>query len=455
MTTIRSLTRRSFLRAGAIAAGASGCPAILPARVLGAEAPSRQIQVGAIGCGRIAREADIPGTLKAGGVFVAVCDADTKRAELGREFILEWCRKNNRPAPEIRVYRDYREMLRSPDVDAVTISTPDHWHALPTVDALRAGKHAYVQKPAGRIYHEGVAMVKAAAENPRAVVQFGTQQRSDKQFREAVTLVRNGRIGAIREIEVGLPVDPAGGNPTPMPVPPNLDYDRWLGWTAEVPYTEDRVHPQNGFGRPGWLRCEEYCCGMITGWGVHHMDIAHWGMDTERTGPVRVEADARFPTSGLWTVHGPYRCQLTYANGVVVHISDKYPNGIRFIGEDGWIFVSRGAQRATASDPTTGTRPLKALDASDPKLLEPIASPKVEVYRSEDHYRNWLDGIRSGRPTICPMEVGHRSTACCNLAHIAMKLARPLKFDPAREQFVDDDEANRLLRLPMRPMYAV
>lgn len=446
------LGRREFLKVGA--AGAVG-PLMLPARARGAEAPMDRIQFGAIGCGRIAREADIPGALKAGAVCVAVCDVDSKRAELGKAFVEEWCRKNQRPVPEIRVYTDYREMLRQPGLDAVTISTPDHWHAKPTVDALAAGKHVYVQKPAGRIYHEGVAMVQAAAAHPECVVQFGTQQRSDRQFHEAVTLVRNGRIGRIREIEVGLPVDPAGGNPDPMPVPPNLNYDMWMGWTEERPYTEDRVHPQNGFSRPGWLRCEEYCCGMITGWGVHHVDIAHWGMDTEHTGPVEIWAEAEFPRSGLWTVHGPYRCELKYANGVTVRISNKYPNGIRFIGEEGWIFVSRGSQKATASDPTTGTRPLKALDASNPKLLEPIGSPKVVLERSSSHYVNWLEAIRRRRAPICPMEIGHRSTAACNLAHIAMKLKRRLRFDPAAERFVNDNEANGMLRLPMRRPYEV
>lgn len=452
-TRTRTVSRRCFLKSAAV--GGAVFPAIIPARVLGAEAPSNRIQFGAIGCGRIARDADIPGALKAGAVCVAVCDVDSRRAELGREFVEAWHRKNNRPAATVEVFRDYREMLKRPDIDAVTISTPDHWHARPTVDAIKAGKHVYVQKPAGRMYYEGIAMVRAAAANPSRMVQFGTQQRSSSQFYTAATLVRNGRIGTIREVEVGLLVDPAGGDPTPMPVPPNLNYEMWMGWTAPQPYTEQRVHPQKDFSRPGWLRCEDYCCGMITGWGVHHMDIAHWGMDTERTGPVEVEASAEFPKSGLWTVHGPYRVELKYANGVTVRISDKYPNGIRFLGSEGWIFVSRRAQKATASDPTTGTRPLKALDASDPKLLEPIASPAVELYRSQNHYGNWLDCIRSGRAPICPIEIGHRSTAVCNVVHIAMRLGRRLRFDPVKEDFVNDPDASRLLRLPMREPYGV
>lgn len=449
-----SVKRRDFLKAGTAAAGAIAFPTIVPSTVFGADAPSNRIQVGAIGCGRIARDADIPGTLKAGGVYVAVCDLDANRAQLGKQHIDDWCAKNKKPGAEIEIFGDYAEMLKRKDIDAVTISTPDHWHARPTADAVKAGKHVYVQKPAGRIYAEGRAMRDAGRTTDR-VIQFGTQQRSDKQFRQACEFVRNGRVGTLKEVEVGLPTDPAGGNPAEMPVPANLNYDAWLGWTPVVPYTEDRVHPQKGFGRPGWLRCEQYCCGMITGWGVHHMDIAHWGMDTELTGPVEISGKGEFPTSGLWTVHGPYRLEMKYANGVTLRISDKYPNGIKFIGSDGWIFVSRGSQKATASDPTTGTRALKALDASNPALIEPLASPKVKLYESPNHYVNWLDCIKTGKKPICPIEVGHRSSGVCNIGHIAMRLGRPLKWDPAKEDFVGDAEASAALTQPMRAKYAV
>lgn len=449
------MKRRDFLKTSAAgAAGAIAFPTIVPSSVFGANAPSNRLQIGAIGCGRIGREADIPGTLKAGGVYVAVCDLDSKRAALGKQFIDDWCKKNKKSGADIEVFTDYAELLKRKDIDGVTVSTPDHWHAKPTVDAIKAGKHVYVQKPAGRLYIEGQAMVNAAKGSDR-IVQFGTQQRSTSQFREACMLVRNGRIGTLKEIEVGLPTDPSGGKPDPMPVPANLNYDAWLGWTPVAPYTEERVHPQKDFSRPGWLRCEQYCCGMITGWGVHHMDIAHWGMDTELTGPVEVSGKGEFPTTGLWTVHGPYRLELKYANGVQVRICDKYPNGLKFIGTEGWIFVSRGAQKATSSDPTAGQKPLKALDASAPALLEKLVSPKVELYESKDHYGNWLECMKSGKKNICPIEVGHRSTAVCNISHIAMRLGRALKFDPAAEKFVGDDEANKLLSQPMREKYAV
>jgi predicted dehydrogenase len=450
------VSRRQFLRASAAGAvGAAVFPTIIPSSVLGADAPGKRIQIGAIGCGRISREADMPGALSAGGVIVAVCDIDSHRAAEGKKFVEDWCAKNKKTVPAIDVYGDYHEMLERDDIDAVLVSTPDHWHAKPVVDAVRAGKHVYVQKPAGRLYHEGQAMVAASKANPSSVIQFGTQQRSSSQFYQACMLVRNGRVGKLKEVEVGLPTDPAGGNPAEMPVPSSLNYDAWLGWTPVVPYTVDRVHPQEGYSRPGWLRCEQYCCGMITGWGVHHLDIVQWGMGTEDTGPVEVEGKGDFPTKGLWTVHGSYRLKMKYANGATVHISDDYPNGIKFIGSEGWIFVSRGAQKVTASDPTSPNASLKALDASDPKLLEKLSSPKVELYKSDHHYGNWLACIASGKKPICPIEVGHRSTGVCNIGHIAMRLGRKLAWDPAKEQFVGDDEANSRLTQTMREKYAV
>lgn len=451
-----NLSRRAFIKtaaAGSIAA--IGFPAIIPSSVLGKDAPGKRIRIGAIGLGRIGREADMPGALKAGGDIVAVCDLDSNRVTLGKAFVEEWYARSKKPAPKVDGYGDYREMLQRKDIDAVLVSTPDHWHARPTIDAVRAGKHVYVQKPAGRLYHEGRAMVAAAKANPGAIVQFGTQQRSSGLFYEACMLVRNGRVGALKEVEVGLPTDPGGGNAAEMPVPPNLNYDAWLGWTPVEPYTEDRVHPQKGFSRPGWLRCEQYCCGMITGWGVHHMDIAHWGMDTELSGPVEVSGHGEFPKSGLWTVHGPYRLEMKYANGVTVKVCDKYPNGVRFIGSEGWIFVSRGGARATASDPVSGKKGAKALDASSVKLLEPLVSPAVQLYHSRDHYGNWLECIAGGKKPICPIEVGHRSTGACNIGHIAMRLGRALKWDPAKEDFVGDAEASARLTQTMREKYAI
>ena len=262
-------------------------------------------------------------------------------------------------------------MLQDRSIDAVCISTPDHWHAQPAMEAALAGKDIYLQKPASLTIREGRQMADVLRQTGR-ILQLGSQQRSEAQFRLACELVRNGRIGRIKEIFIGLPVDPAGDEEPEMPVPRNLDYDMWLGSTPIVPYTEKRVHPQSPdlkvrYDRPGWLRCEQFGAGMITGWGAHHIDIAHWAMDPENSGPVEIVASAEFPKKGLWDVHGPYHVKARYANGAEVYISEKYPNGLRFIGEDGWIWVTRGAYRT--GDPAEGAPRSAALDASDLKML--------------------------------------------------------------------------------------
>ena len=210
-------------------------------------------------------------------------------------------------------------------------------------------KDVYLQKPASLTIAEGRAMSNAVMASGR-ILQVGSQQRSWKQFHRACELVRNGRIGEIKHVEIGLPGDPSGPDAPAMPIPANLNYDAWLGSTPEVYYTEMRVHPQNGFSRPGWLRCEQFGAGMITGWGAHHVDTAHWGMNTEYTGPVEVWGTAEFPTHGLWDVHGKFLTHAVYANGVTMDISGDFPNGIKFYGSEGWIFVTRD-EMVTPTDP--------------------------------------------------------------------------------------------------------
>ena len=239
-----------------------------------------------------------------------------------------------------------------------------------------------------------------------------------------------------------------------MPVPKNLNYDMWLGSTPVVPYTEKRVHPQVGYDRPGWLRCEQFGAGMITGWGAHHIDSAHWGMDTEYTGPIEVWGTAEFPTHGLWDVHGPFRTEAIYANGVHMIVSGDFPNGIKFIGTHGWIFVSRGDETVTASDPVAKLKDSKALAASDPKIITSVIEPnEIHLYESKEHHGNWLDCIRSRQQTIAPVEVAHRACSACLIHHMAMKAKRKLYWDPLKERFKNDDEANALLSRPQRPPY--
>ena len=241
-----------------------------------------------------------------------------------------------------------------------------------------------------------------------------------------------------------------------MPVPKNLDYDRWLGSTPVVPYTEKRVHPQSGYDRPGWLRCEQFGAGMITGWGAHHLDIAHWGMDAEHTGPVEVWGSAQFPAKGLWDVHGPFRTEALYADGVRMIVSGDFPNGIKFIGTEGWVFVSRGDEQVTASDPQAALKDSRALAASDPRILTSVIGPdEIHLYESTDHHGNWLDCVRSRRQPITPAEVAHRSCSACLIHHIAMKVKRKVFWDPVKERFKNDDEANAMVARPARWPYAV
>ncbi|MEI8041506.1 MAG: Gfo/Idh/MocA family oxidoreductase [Verrucomicrobiota bacterium] len=448
--------RRAFLRFSlAGAAGTLVLPTIIPARVLGAAAPSKKIHVAQIGCGRIAMTMDVPGIIKHDAArIVAVCDVDSKRLERAGKWVQDYYGKKSGSAKDgvAQRFDDYRKVLKQSDIDAVAISTPDHWHAEPVLAAALAGKHIYVQKPLAMTIAEG-RLVSDTVRAKKRSFQIGSQQRSTTQFRIACELVRNGRIGKLRTVRVGLPTDPGGGDERQMPVPQNLNYDMWLGSTPQVPYTEHRVHPQNSISdRPGWLRIESYCLGMITGWGSHHVDIAHWGMGTELTGPLEIEGKAEFPMKGLWNVHGSYHVEAKYANGTTVVIDDKFPNGIRFEGSDGWIFVSRGGAKATASDPASSSG--KALDASDPEILNSSLGPSdIHLHKSDDHHLDWLISIQTRQPAVTTPEEAHRSTSACQLAWVAMKLGRKLKWDPAAEVFQDDQAANALLARPERAPY--
>ncbi len=450
------ITRRRFMNRTIAAGSVLGFPAIIPSSVLGADAPSNTIQVGQIGFGRIAKSMDVPGIIKCQGVrVVAVSDLDRGRLETGRKFIDESYARKKQPGA-VRTHADYREIIARDDIDAVSISTPDHWHSQPAVEAAFAGKDVYMQKPASLTISEGRFFSDALTLNKR-IFLLGSQQRSTEQFHRACELVRNGAIGKIKHIEIGLPGDPAGGRTEEMPVPEGLDYKMWLGSTPEVYYTEDRVHNRKGIiGRPGWLRCEQFGAGMITGWGSHHLDIAHWAMNWESIGPQFIEGKGEFHTKGLWDVHGDYDITLTYPCGTTMRVWNKFPNGVRFIGENGaWIFVSRGAAKMTASDPVAPGRPLKALDASQPDILKfEIPSNGVRLYHHRGvHHQNWIDCIRSRKESLVPAETAHRSCTACLLAHIGMKLGHKLEWDHKTERFVKDDKANAMLARSERAPY--
>jgi myo-inositol 2-dehydrogenase/D-chiro-inositol 1-dehydrogenase len=456
MNTPASFSRRQFLRTTAGAAALAAAPLIIPSRLLGANAPSNRIRVGQIGCGRIALGHDLPGVMRSGlADVVAVCDVDTKRIAAGKTWVEKFCRDNNLTAPEVATYGDYKELLARKDIDAVVLSLPDHQHAEIGLRAVLAGKDVYLQKPFTMTHAESVVLRDAVAKSGR-IMQIGSQQRSwgpNQQFRKACEFVRSGRVGRIKAVEIGLPIDPTKPDDPEQPVPANLNYDAWLGCTPNVYYTEQRVHSQTQIGsRPGWLRNESHCLGMITGWGAHHFDVAHWGLDQEHGGPSKIEGRGEFPTNSIWNVHGKYNVHLTYPGGVQMRVSDELQNGIKFIGDEGWIFVARD-EGATASDPKSNTPgKLHWLAASDPKLLDP-AGVTVKFPESTSHHKNWLECVKSRSTPLSPASMAHYSNTACILSWIAMKTARPLHWDTKTERFINDDAANALLTRPERAGY--
>lgn len=473
-----TLTRRNFLRdtfkATVGSAIAVNFPTIVPATVIGKYAPSNLINVASIGCGRISISHDMASIARyAGARIIAVCDLDKNRADAGPTAVRNNYKKAGKDNGgltgdwEIKVYYDYQELLQNKDIDAVHVSLPDHQHAIVSVHAVHAGKDVYLQKPASLTIEEGRILVNAVKKTGR-ILQMGSQQRSTDpwpQFKKACELVRNGRIGKLVTVEVGLPGDPGGGDPGQMPVPKNLNYDAWLGATPEVYYTEDRVHSHDAsaqgiLSRPGWLRCEQFGAGMITGWGAHHIDTAHWAMGTEYSGPIEIWGRASFPTDeptykGLWDVHGIFRTEALYANGVHMIVSNELPNGIKFIGTDGWIWVTRGVYKVTDSDPVADKDGIKPIDASDPKILQSVIGPgEIHLYESSEQHANWLDCIKSRKEPVAPVEIGHRSCSACLLHHIAMKLKRKIYWDPEKEIFKNNDkDATALLSRPRRKKY--
>jgi predicted dehydrogenase len=455
LKSVSPRSRRSFLKAGLASAAVAGFPVFVPSRLLGQYAPSKQINIGAIGVGRISRTHDMPAILALNSArIVAVCDLDANRVEDGKRFVNDaYAAKTGKPYNGVTGYANHHNVLANKDIDAVLVSTPDHWHALIAIDAVRAGKHVYLQKPASLTIAEGRAMSNAVQASGR-ILQIGSQQRSTIQFRYAAELVRNGRIGNLVRVEVGLPGDPPGGDKTPMPVPEGFNYEMWLGETPSVYYTVDRVHPPRSYDRPGWLRCRQFGAGMITGWGAHHIDSAHWGMDTEYTGPIEIWGKAEFPDHGLWDVHGAFKTEALYANGVRMSVSGDYANGIKFYGSKGWIFVSRGNDQVTKSDPIAKLNDATALASSDPAIIKSVIGPgEIHLYESREQHANWIECILQRKEPISPAELGHRACTTCLLHDLAMVLKRKLYWDPARERFHNDDEANSMLSRPDRAPY--
>jgi len=322
-------------------------------------------------------------------------------------------------------------LIARDDIDTMSLALPDHWHSIPAIMGARAGKDMYAEKPLARTIHEGRQMVEAV-EGYKRVWQTGSQQRSTGNFHKACELVRNGRIGKVRRVEVGLPTGRSGPAAEVKPVPANLDWNFWLGPAPWRAYTE--------FGKRGvhwdWRWVRDFSGGQLTDWAGHHIDIAHWGLGLGRTGPVEIEGRGEFPADGIYDVAITYKFTCKYANGVELTVANnkQLAQGAKWYGEKGWIYVKRGK-----------------LQADPPEVLnETIGPNEIHLYESRDHIGNFLECVRTRKETVAPIEIGHRSISVGLLGEIAMLTRQKLKWDPQNERFLNSPEANRMLSRPMR-----
>lgn len=353
------------------------------------------------------------------GKVIAVCDVDQKHLDTAADkFKAE------------HKYTDFRKVMERDDVHVVINGTPDHWHTLVNLAAIKAGKDIYSEKPLTLCIDEGKRLVKAVRER-KTILQVGSQQRSDEKFRLACELVRNGRIGKLEHILVGLPTGPREGPFKPEPVPAELNWDFYQGQTPAVAYTSKRTH----WNFRWWY---DYSGGQMTDWGAHHDDIAQWANGTERSGPVEIEGKSlvdMIPDG--YTAAAEYEVKFKYANGVRMTVTNRVPNGIKFEGKEGWIFVTRGDIKASQRE----------------LLEEPLPAGAIRLYKSNNHMGNFFDSIRSRKDPICDIEIGHRSITVAHLGVLAVRLGRPLKWDPDKEQFVGDADANKWLSREQRKPY--
>ncbi|TVS20095.1 MAG: twin-arginine translocation signal domain-containing protein [Planctomycetaceae bacterium] len=428
MGMVNRMDRRSFLR-GATAAGGvlAAMPAIVPSSALGRDgalAPSNQITVGFIGTGSHGIHWNLRAYLQQPDARVlAVCDVDRNHLTKAQTQVHQ--KYGNQ---DCTATKDFREILDRKDIDAVMISTPDHWHTLMSVMAVAAGKDVQCEKPTLTI-DEGKILVQRVRQAGK-VFQTSTEDRAVEVYHRMAELVRNGRIGKLQRIEVILPKQPThAGDPTPQPVPPELDYDMWLGPAPEAAYTPHRVHFNFR-----WIW--DYSGGIICDWGTHLFDTAQWGNDTELTGPVEIEGTGTHWEGGLFDTVKDYDVTYTYANGVVMTCTPGNPS-IKFIGTDGWV----------------GNRGWRArLEASSDEILNSVIGPdELHLYTNPaGEHRDFLDCVKSRKDPYFPVDIGHRVATICHLGNIAIKLGRKLKWDPDREVFPDDDQANAFLSRPMR-----
>jgi len=429
--------RRQFLGTLGKAVGVVAAPAVVPASVFGATAPSERIGIGMIGMGRQARYANLRPFLHSPDTQVlAVCDVDAWRLANARTDVAKHyaAAKASGTHTGCAAVRDFRDVLAMRDVDAVMISTPDHWHIPMAIAAVRAGKDVSVEKPLSLSIAEGRAWCDEARRYAR-VTRIDSEFRSNGVMRRACELVLNGRIGKLHTIRAGVPRGDRACAPQPtMPVPEELDYDLWLGPAPEAPYTRNRVHTPRSYARPGWMRVRDYCDGMICNWGTHLNDIAQWGHGTDRTGPVEVEATGEFPTDGLWNVLLRFEVRYKFADGVDMIYECSHPY-VRFEGTGGWVQANYGRGGLQAE-------PASLLD-------EPVGAHEIRLPGRSDK-GDFIHCIKTRAETMEPAEVGHRTNSLCQLGLIAIERGTKLRWDPDRERFVDDDIANRMLTRSLR-----
>ncbi len=422
------MKRRHFLQTGV---GALAAPALLPSSVFGQrdkKSPSERITLGLVGCGGQGT-GDLRNLMNNDGVqAVAVCDPDKSHREDVKGMVEKHYAKEKESGAYkgCEAYNDFRELCAREDIDAVIVGTPDHWHALATLEALRHGKDVYCEKPITHLFAEGQAVYKEAAAR-KAVFQVGSQQRSDTRFRVAAEAVMNGLLGKIQTVEVGLPKG-KGTNEEGKeahPIPDGFDYDLWCGPSRLLPFNRERLHWN-------WRWCLDYGGGQLMDWIGHHNDIAHWGLEMDQSGPVSVQAkEFTFPDKGIWDGPIDYEVVSTYAPGYTISMSNRHPMGTKWIGENGWIYVDRGKIEASNRD----------------WIVERNDRGPKKAYQSGSHHRNFLDCVRSREACICPAETGHRSATPGHIGYVSQKLGgRLLTWDAAKEEIVDDAEAEKMLK---------
>ncbi len=429
-----SINRRQFLqRVGGMAAGALAFPYIIPSSALGldgAVSPSNRTVVASIGVGGMGT-ANLQGFLeRPEAQVVAVCDVDGNHRSNARDMV-----NGKYGSQDCATYNDFREVIARKDIDAVALALPDHWHAIPAILAARAGKDVYAEKPLAYNIAEGRAIVDAVARYG-TVWQTGSWQRSQKHFRFACELVRNGRIGEVKRVEVGLPSKNGihADSTQPAPPPEGFDYEMWLGPAPYKPYCPARCH-----WNFRWV--SDYAGGQLTDWAGHHCDIANWGMNVERSAPVEIEGRAEFPAAkdGLFDTPEDYDFTCTFAEGFTMHVSSRNRGGVTFIGSEGTVYVDRGG-----------------VDANPKSLLDSVIGPnEIHLYESDHHIGNFLECVRTRAETITPAEVAYHSIMIGHLGTIAMRLQRRVKWDPKREQFSGDSDANRMLSRAMRAPWSL